>query len=505
MSVGSKIDILLSSLTLVYRESTSDEKVDKSNDLVKNIINIIKDTKTKIILGGETSKVDELINLVTNMMNNPASYDLETILQSLSIILKDSQELYKSTETQLKTVLDEKALTKSLLVLRNRLSDYYITQQLTSTINKANYQLTTGRLDNMTVAEFKAKLINTLESLNTSVTEDNDPAIIDEIDIANTEDVSRVVDKTLAIRLGTGKFKLGWKLWNQITQGGLRKGECVLNPALQHQYKSGTCRSIFMQVPRYNIPLMRNKNKKPLVVYISAEDDTPIIMGFMYQYLYLNKHKKAPNMEEVTSQEMAEFIHKELTINGFNIKILKINPADWSIKHLFNKCLQWEAEGFELHAMFFDYLAKLPTTGCTVTGPGGTDVRDMLNRFRTFFNVRECLSYTPWQISTEAKQLIRNGTPDSTFVKEMEGKGYTELSKQVDQVVDLEIYQHKAKINGKWCLTFQRGKHRIDTILDDDKKYGFLPFPYQMPIMEDVGEEDGEAMSMEDEFSDLGI
>jgi hypothetical protein len=87
----------------------------------------------------------------------------------------------------------------------------------------------------------------------------------------------------------------------------------------------------------------------------------------------------------------------------------------------------------------------------------------------------------------------------------MVGKGYTELSKQVDQVVDLEIYQHKSKINGKWCLTFQRGKHRIDTVIDDDKMYGYLQFPYQAPIMEDVNDTDSDVMQMNDEFADLGI
>lgn len=505
MSVGSKIDILLNSLLLVYRESTASEKIDKSNDLVKNIINTIKDTKTKIILGGETSKVDELITLITNIMNNPSSYDLEVILQSLNIILKDSPDIYKNIESQLKTKLPEDDLTKSLLVLRNRLSDYYITQQLADAVSKANYQLITGKLDNLTIGEFKDKLVNTLEALTTSVSEANDPAVIDEIDLANVEAVGKIITKTLAIKMGNSKLKFGWKLWNQITQGGGRRGECVLAPALQHQYKSGTCRSIFMQIPRFNIPVMIDKHKKPLVVYISAEDDTPIIMSFMYQYLYLNKYKKSPVMEEITPAEIAEFIKTELGVNGYHVKIMKINPSEWSIKHLFNKVLQWEAEGFELHAMLFDYLAKLPTTGCTITGPGGTDVRDMLNRYRNFFNIRETFSYTPWQISTEAKQLIRNGTPDSTFVKEMVGKGYTELSKQVDQVVDLEIYQHKAKINGKWCLTFQRGKHRIDTVIDDDKMYGYLQFPYQAPIMEDVNDTDSDVMQMNDEFADLGI
>lgn len=261
--------------------------------------------------------------------------------------------------------------------------------------------------------------------------------------------------------------------------------------ALQHQYKSGTCQSLFMQVPRYNKPIMLDPEKKPLVMYISCEDDTVVYTGFMYKYLYYNKFKKIPDLSTISSAEMAKFLKDELSINGYNIIIMKVNPSDWTIKSLFNKVLQLEAKGYELHACFMDYLAKLPTTGCTNTGPGGTDVRDMFNRVRNFFGSsgRETFFLTPHQISTEAKQLVRNGTPDTTFVKEIVGKGYTELSKQLDQVVDLEFYQHKAKINGKWHLTFQRGKHRTPGILDDDKMYAVMPFPYNAPIVEDVNDD----------------
>ena len=102
---------------------------------------------------------------------------------------------------------------------------------------------------------------------------------------------------------------------------------------------------------------------------------------------------------------------------------------------------------------------------------------------------RGTLLISPWQLSTEAKQLIRNGVSDVNFVKEIAGKGYTELSKQIDQVVDLELYIHIANINRKPFLTVQRGKHRSPTIIDPDKMYFMLPFPHKAPILEDINEE----------------
>ena len=157
-------------------------------------------------------------------------------------------------------------------------------------------------------------------------------------------------------------------------------------------------------------------------------------------------------------------------------------------KHIINKTLEYEADGYEVHAVIVDYLAKLPSTGC-ISGPSGVDYRDMWNRLRNYFSARSTLFISPWQLSTEAKQLIRNGVSDVNFVKEIAGKGYTELSKQIDQVVDLELYIHIANVNRKPYLTVQRGKHRSPTIIDPDKMYFMLPFPHKAPILEDINEE----------------
>jgi hypothetical protein len=103
-------------------------------------------------------------------------------------------------------------------------------------------------------------------------------------------------------------------------------------------------------------------------------------------------------------------------------------------------------------------------------------------------NRKRILFVTPHQLSTEAKQLIRNGVSDLNFVKEIAEKGYTELSRQIDQVVDLEIYIHIAYVNRKPVLTVQRGKHRGCSIIDEKYKYFTLNFPYRAPIKETLHE-----------------
>ena len=98
--------------------------------------------------------------------------------------------------------------------------------------------------------------------------------------------------------------------------------------------------------------------------------------------------------------------------------------------------------------------------------------------------MKEIAFISTHQLSTEAKQLIRNGVPAQDFVKEIANKGYYEGSKQLDQVVDLEIHQHISKLGkDKFYLTFQRGKRRYPENIAEDKKYFMLPFPQKIPCI----------------------
>ena len=487
-----KIDILTKSILLLYRESIVDSVAGDSKDLVKNVLNIMQDSKN--VMGGEQSIITDLKNMIMDMIVNSDGFDDSTITQTLSIILKDKETLNKAIIKNLTTEFKEDKLKQNILNLRSYLTNYYKNEDIKKIISAASFKLNTGQLGEQSTMDYMEEVLTSLEThmYKSAV---KDPGIVDEIDLGDEDSMSDTLEKVKNNVNGTGKFVTGWKELNVMLQGGLRSSEMVMINALQHNYKSGFTRSLFMQLAEHNTPELIDKDKKPLLLYISFEDDADITLDFMYKYLYYNEFDKLPDMDTVTTKEISSYIKAKLTAKGFFVKVLRVNPSEWTYKSIFNKILEYEAMGFEVKATFMDYLAKISTAGC-IGGPAGAEYKDLYNRIRNFFTAKQILIVTPHQLSTEAKQLIRQGEPALNFVKTVEGKGYFDHSRALDQIVDLEIYLHKAFINKKPVLTVGRGKHRIPSILDEDKKYFTLKFPKGAPIKENINDEG----SIEDAF-----
>ena len=498
-----KINILIKCILLLYREQElGDSDVNSSKDLVRSIIKqITKNHKPNKDV--ENDVVELLLKFVIDMVNNTDAYDKLSLLQSLDIILKNNGNIYNNIEKQLNMEIEIPGLKRSILSLRIHINNYYKENEITSIINAAAYKLKLGKTEEG-IQEFVSKLITNLEALN-NVTKVKDAGIVDEIDISDDESMVDALNKVKQQNTGDGRLKTGWKELNEMLNGGYRLGETVLTSALQHNFKSGFLRSIFSQLCMYNKPVLKDKNKKPLNVFISFEDDTDVITDFFYRYLYFSETDEAPDIEHLEPTEISKYIREKLTSTGYHIKIIRVNPSEWTYKSLFNKILEYEALGYEINVCIVDYLSKLPTAGCDTSGPIGTALREMLTRCRDFFSSRGVLFITTHQLSTEAKQLIRNGVDPQELVKEIANKGYYEGSRQLDQVVDLEIHQHIAKLNKKYYLTIQRGKRRYPEIIPDEKKYFMLPYPKSIPCIPPNltidGEYKGFSYSKEDNLS----
>lgn len=488
-----KCIILLCREMELYKDT---ETKDYSLDLVKTIVDLFS-KESKPLLGGETILIDSMLELLNSMANDIDSYDVTSIIDNLSIILKDHQSLLNSVVKSLTKELSESGLKKSIVSVRTQLNNYYREIEVKKRIARANFELSSGKYEG-NFKEYIDGLLLQIDSLNTKVSEKT-PGVVTEIDIED-DSMTEVLSSVKSLDNGMGKMKTGWKEMNTLLQGGWRRGEMVMIESLPHNYKSGLSQSLFLQASRHNVPLMIDKNKKPLNIYISFEDDAEVFGAFMYKYLYFEEHRKLPDMETVTPVEMHAYMRERLKVNGYHVKMLRINPSDWSFKDLFNYILKLEADGYEIHQCIIDYLSKLPPTGCI--GKGGVEYRDLYDRCRQFFSPKKITLITPHQVSTEAKQLIRNGISRLNFVKEIVEKGYTELSKQLDQVVDIEIAIAIAYINKKPVLTIQRGKHRGAGILDDKDKYQILHFPYKAPIppnIDDTDSPDNKEFNIDDE------
>lgn len=129
---------------------------------------------------------------------------------------------------------------------------------------------------------------------------------------------------------------------------------------------------------------MTDPKKKPLILLISLEDDASVMLEFMYRYLYYNEYREVPDLTTLKVKDIVTYINSKINCNGYHGKIIRADPSEWTYKNIFNKILEYEAEGYEIHALIIDYLSKLPTTYCDRSGPAGTDVRDLFNRVRNF-------------------------------------------------------------------------------------------------------------------------
>lgn len=476
-----KIDILFKSIILLYRENIlGDITSDSSKSLVRTIISQMK-KNSKPLLGGESDIKDSLMDLCLDLINITTAFDKENLLQTLRIICKNNDKLLKDFEDGINNNMEAPGLKRSILNLRMHLNNYYREVETFNIIKRAAYQLGLGKVEEG-IQEFTSKLIINLEALNKTIRV-KDKGVLDEIDVKDIEGLEKVFTKVKKQAIGDLKFKTGWLEINKVLNGGFRRGETVLISALQHNFKSGFLRSVFAQLCMYNTPYVKENNKRALAIFISFEDDIDIIFEFIYKYLKYAIEETYTHIESVEPVEISKYVMTHLTSTGFNVKFLRVNSSEWTYKSIFDKILEYEASGYEIQIVITDYLSKLPTTFCDTSGPQGTAFRDMLTKMRDFMSSKEILYINAHQMSTDAKQLIRNGVPAKDLVKEIQNKGYYEGSKQLDQVVDLELYQHIAKVGKNYYLTIQRGKHRTPNIVPDELKYFMLPFPHKIPCI----------------------
>lgn len=485
--------ILAKIITLIYRESLV-SGINKSTELIRNILNIIKVDGNEVITLNGHNKVKDLKSAVLELLESNEPIEKDMLLQKLRLIVDNDEKLYKALEQGIVPDYDEASNKRVIVSIVKYLNNFYKEHAITELINNASMKLKFDRDSIGNLNEYVSNLIAQLEPLQISNTL-KDPALINDIDIGDQNGLTEAFDQMKSNISGNIVFKTGWQALNRMTQGGFRRGEFVTIGALQHKYKTGFTLSLFAQIARHNTPVMIDSSKKPLLLRISFEDDIIYNLQFLYQYLKANDGEPVTeeSIKEISAQELSIYIRDKLSVNGFHIKMLRVDPTMWSYRDICNKAIELEAKGYEIHLCMLDYLSLVPTTGCVI-GPMGTDRRDQFRRIRNFFQARKTTVITPHQLSTEAKQLIRNGVPEHQLVKEVAEKGYYEGSKQLDQEIDLELYIHLFSHMKKTYLSVQRGKHRLPTVIDDEDKYFILPFPGKnIPILEDIN---GKDMSM---------
>jgi hypothetical protein len=459
--------LLVSAISLLYRES---QQVGHTNNSAEDVLKVVDEAKAPDVSLGRDIKdrtTEVLLGLKETayyMACQPYDHQYEPneLLQRLKMNCGDDDITYEALQGGIMPELSESALKRTCINLRNQIRNYFRSKDVERIITEAFSKI---KFNKSKINSMPTYVMETMEKLApyTSNHMEKDPAVVDEVDFDKPEEVANVFQAVKEGEEGSTILRLGLQGMNRMLDGGYRRGEAVISPAaLAHNFKTGGNLTEFRQIAVYNTPVLRDPTKKPLLLRISFEDSLKENFQFIYEQFYMNDHrddviKALPDLNSKTKEELADYIMPRMQATGFKVRMMRVNPSEWTYLDVQNKVLAMEAEGYEVIALFVDYLAMLPTTGCIMT-TAGSDIRDMFRRIRNFCAPRHILFVTPHQLSSDAKKLVREGT--ANLVRTLPGKGMYDGSQRLDQEVDLEVFQHIEYVNGKAYLTRQRGKHR---------------------------------------------
>ncbi len=481
--------ILAKIITLIYKSRLLDS-TDYDN-LIKTVLDTIKvDSPEFNFLGNNNMKnfKDTCLSLLTEKEAIPK----EVLIPQLSILLENDQKLLSVIKDSIEPDHDESSNKRIVTNLVKTLNNYYREQLAINILSKVSYDLKFNRNKIGNFSEYLQNTITQLEPLSTSITSFKDPAVVSEVDFESHSSVETIFQEVKNINNSNGIYKFGWKGINRLLQGGIRLGETIGLEALQHKGKTITSLSLFMHIALFNKPIMTKEDietkKKPLLLRISFEDSLTSNLQFCYEYLKATDGTPVTkkDLETLSSNEMAAYAIPKLTSNGFHIKMIRVDPSQWSYTNIFNKIIELEAQGYKLHVLMVDYLLMMPTTGC-IQGALGSDKRDLVRRVRNFCSSRNIAFITPFQLSSEANQLLRNGIPDHQLVNEISEKNYTDGCKTLGMELDCEIYLHSFTHKRKKYTVFRRGKHRGLPDIPIEDKYCIYKFAaLNIPILPDI-------------------
>jgi hypothetical protein len=473
--------VLVKIITLLWRESLLKHSV-SSKSLVQTTLGYIKSQEN--LLGASSvdivSKLKEAAVKLMNSGQTSETADVDDFMQSMRILCDVDSSTYEAIDQALRQNLDDQRLKRSMATLTAYLKGVNRAHQMSEIVKSANKEFNyTQKVTDTSV--FARSLMEQLEPFSSGSGE-KDPAIIGELDLSDNDKINETMQVAQARESGTSGLKTGWQDFNTALKGCLRRGYSYMVNALQHNHKTGFCLSVVSDILTYNTPEMIDVTKKPMVLFISCEDETADNIAYIYKRLKESELKEEIDVSKQNIKEMSAYVQEKLSVNGYSVRFVRINPSNWTYLDFQNYILELESEGYEIHCCYIDYLNLLSKFGCT-TGASGDDIRDIFRRMRNFFSVRGTTFITPHQLSTEAKMLVRDGRQD--LVKQVSQKGYTDGCKRIDQDIDGEITLHIEKIGDKSYLTVMVGKHR-KVFVTEPQRYLVIPFLPYGPLPSDL-------------------
>lgn len=469
--------LLITCTTLLCLEHRDGVATSPSNELVANIVESLPIPDGTIDHDHSRQTFLELRSAVIWLNGrSDDNFPSETeVLQQIQVACREENFLYEALMTALlKKHDDVKSIVRMIQSYRNNLSQHLNDEKIVQILKETHHRLVFKRGQIHDIVEEVTSMGSRLEPLVEARVSQKHPALMGAVDFGEVTEMQKGFADVKETMATEGALRLGWKGLNRALGkvGAIKRGEFVIVGGLQHNFKSGMMLSLFTHAALFNKPFLRDKTRKPLLYFITFENEIPDNLLWIYRYLKENDTGEAVVDSEVDISEASQYVSERLRETGFEIRMDRFDPSDFTCASLKSTLDGIYADGYEIVGLFIDYLNMISKSGLDAK-VAGDDIRMLFRQIRNYCAPRGIACITPHQLSSDALQLTRENVED--FVKVVANKGYYDGCRRLGQEPDLELFIHIVQINGESFLTVQRGKHR-NTVTEPKNQYVVLPF-----------------------------
>ena len=333
--------------------------------------------------------------------------------------------------------------------------------------------------------EIQDDIKNSLDELVSHSSSSSVDSHVEEIDFSNKDTISKMRNEEDKRKDNSG-FYTGLQGLNRMfhsTGGKIRRGESILFNALTHNYKSGMLQSMALWMTKLNKTPKVN-NKKPIVLFISLEDETSQNFKWISEKLYREVNNKLP--DDVDENELDGWVFKEFEKMDYRLILLRFKPDEFDFDKLRNLVETYKELGEEIHAIILDYMNNASKSDKSSSNVANhLMIKRLFNRVCNYTKALAIAFVTAHQLNREAMKLVNSG---KTNVVKYFNADHLAESVDVEREVDSSFYVHIElnELNGIKFLTFIRRKRRYDTRTPQSYLYCGYPFLGRMGIMDDI-------------------
>lgn len=483
--------LLIQCISLLCLEHRPGVATSASTSIIKEIVDSIPLPESTVDIDHGRQIFSELLKIVIWLCSLPEDdfpADVE-VLQQIKVACRDEEYLYEALALALnETYSDPSEIVKRIHSYRRKLTIHLNEDRIGSILKEYHHKLTFKRSQVASVVAEIAEMGSRLEPYINARERLAHPAQTSGIDFGLVTTIEESFNAVKSQLSTDGAFRTGWQCLNRMLGkvGAFKRGEFAIVGGLQHQFKSGFVLSLFTHFCLFNKPILRDLTRKPLIQFISFENEITDNLLWIYKYLKENETGQPVLEDKIDTQEASAYVSARLRETGFEVRMDRFDPTEFTAAALVTHLDGLIADGYEIQVLIVDYLNMLPKTGLDAK-VAGDDIRLLFRRLRNYTSPRGITFISPHQLSSEALQMTRDNVDD--FVRNVANKGYYDGCRRLGQEPDLEIMIHTVTVDGKKYLTMARGKHR-STVTSMEDQYCVLPFQHVGTIPWDIHGED---------------